>query len=407
MREGFTEEPERDVDLDVHGAHEGTRNEVRSLATLFGLLLLLSLEPKDAVPRPLEPVLPGLRDQSGAVLSREALREEIFHEVPLLAILARSPVAMAVVGWDDVVLLQTALPHADCGALLWSATHKARTLRHDLLHVLAHGDCLVDEGAVLHFEERHGAVGVHLQNGLAAVLEVGQVDEALVAPDGCVGHAFLPKENLDHQRIGCCREGVVVSNPGDEAAGLAGSDLLGPAADERYSVADRQHHLLQLRVVTDPLVELADGIPKVTASGLGIEVRVRVRVAVVQHIVTDDHARRRQKPMLQNELHIALVLGLVGVHEDKVKLAVQLRQRIQRRSHDDLVSVCNRWEPCQARGEPILEVWVNLQRNHMRSWPALEHCHGAVAHEHANLEHSPRLREVHQLLQQHRLQRVR
>mmetsp|Transcript_77560 Transcript_77560/g.215522 ORF Transcript_77560/g.215522 Transcript_77560/m.215522 type:complete len:214 (-) Transcript_77560:146-787(-) len=207
------------------------------------------------------------------------------------AILACGPVPVSVVRGDHVMLLEAALPHAHRGPLLGAATHEARSLRHDLLDVLTHRDGLVDERAILHLEERHRPMGVHVQDGLAPVLQVRQIDEALEAADCRVGNALLAEEDLHHQRVGSRREGVVVRDPWHELACVRGGRCQPSATpDEGHAVADRQHNLLKVRIVAHPLVEFADCVPEAATLGLCIEVLVGVRVTVVQDVVTNDHA---------------------------------------------------------------------------------------------------------------------
>mmetsp|Transcript_15788 Transcript_15788/g.42955 ORF Transcript_15788/g.42955 Transcript_15788/m.42955 type:complete len:289 (+) Transcript_15788:360-1226(+) len=161
-------------------------------------------------------------------------------------------------------------------------------------------------------------------------------------------------------------------------------------------------------MIADPLVELADGVAKVAARGLRVEVPVHVGVPIVEHVVADNDASGGEEVALQDELHVAVVLGLVGVDKDEVKLAGELGQGVQGGPDDDLMAAGKLREAGgEAVGEPCLEVGVDLQGDDARAGSALEHGDGTVAHKHADLEHAARRGHEGELLQEHRLERVR
>mmetsp|Transcript_37960 Transcript_37960/g.79336 ORF Transcript_37960/g.79336 Transcript_37960/m.79336 type:complete len:228 (-) Transcript_37960:13-696(-) len=201
VREGVAEEPERDVDLDVHSAEEVPCDVVGGLACFLRLILLLFLEPDDAILCPCYPILPSVRNQDRAVFLGQPLRKEVFHEVAVLAILACRPISVAIVCRDHIMFLHAALPHSHCTSFLRRATHQCWTFRHGLVCVLHHSNRLVDEGTVLELEEWDRPMGIKLQYAIAPILEVRQVNEPLVMPNCGIAHTLLAQSYLHHDRV--------------------------------------------------------------------------------------------------------------------------------------------------------------------------------------------------------------
>mmetsp|Transcript_15786 Transcript_15786/g.42948 ORF Transcript_15786/g.42948 Transcript_15786/m.42948 type:complete len:374 (+) Transcript_15786:91-1212(+) len=177
--------------------------------------------------------------------------------------------------------------------------------------------------------------------------------------------------------------------------------------DDGHAISDRQHNLLQLGVVADPLVKFTNRIPKVAAGRLRVEVLVHVGVAVVEDVVADNYSTRRKEVPLQKHLDVAVVLRLVGINKDEVKLPGELGQGVQSGPNHNLVALRNLWEAAEAIREPALQKGINLERDHTRCRSTLKHRHRAVAHKHANLKHAAGHGHEGELLQEHRLERVR
>mmetsp|Transcript_8341 Transcript_8341/g.23163 ORF Transcript_8341/g.23163 Transcript_8341/m.23163 type:complete len:236 (-) Transcript_8341:191-898(-) len=209
---------------------------------------------------------------------------------------------------------------------------------------------------------------------------------------------FAVDDKLSTLRICTCQPCAVPARRGQSCL---------PAPNDGHAIPDRQHDLLQLGVVAYPLVELLDRVPEVAASGLCVEVWVHVGVAIVKHIVTDDDAGWGEEVELQDKLDVAAVLGLVGIHKDKVELAGELGQGVQGRSDHDLMAVRDLREAGEAISKPAFQVGVDLQRDDSCVCCALEHGYGAVPHEHTDLEYTARRGHEGELLQEHCLEGVR
>mmetsp|Transcript_72482 Transcript_72482/g.130456 ORF Transcript_72482/g.130456 Transcript_72482/m.130456 type:complete len:325 (-) Transcript_72482:137-1111(-) len=159
-------------------------------------------------------------------------------------------------------------------------------------------------------------------------------------------------------------------------------------ANHGDAITEGEDHLLQLRVIPDPSIELANGISKVAACRLGVVGLGQNRIANVECVVSNDHAIFRQQLPVHECLKVVFVLSLVRIDEDEVKLdrRVQDFQRVQCRAHDDLV-LLSLWEVLRNILDPCLEVRINVQGSHCAiSRQGLCNGHGTVACEHPNLK---------------------
>merc|ERR1719379_1321837 len=110
------------------------------------------------------------------------------------------------------------------------------------------------------------------------------------------------------------------------------------------------------------------------------------RISIVQDIVIEDSPTWSKQISFQNHLHIPLVLRFVGIYEDHVKLACELRERLQCWPQHYLMALADVREFLQAVAEPLLQVRIDLQRHNLRSGAALHHCCGTKANKHAHFK---------------------